>query len=94
MSGPAVDSLGVRRVGQLGFDAAIAHAVQHIDVADEAITAAQLSAWGELRVGLEAGGATALAALLTGAYQPQHNEMVGVVGCGGNVDMAALLKAA
>jgi len=94
VSGPAVDSLGVRRVGQLAFDAAIAHQVQHIGVTDEAITAAQLSAWKELRIGLEAGGATALAALLSGAYQPQHNEMVGVVGCGGNVDMAALLKAA
>lgn len=94
VSGPAVDSLGVRRVGQLGFDAAIAHNVQHIDVADEAITAAQLSAWEELRIGLEAGGATALAALLSGAYEPQHEEVVGVVGCGGNVDIAALLEAA
>lgn len=94
VSGPAVDSLGVRRVGQLAFDAAIAHQVQHIDVTDEAITAAQLSAWQELRIGLEAGGATALAALLSGAYQPQHNEMVGALGCGGNVDIAALLKAA
>ncbi len=94
VSGPAVDSLGVRRVGQLAFDAAIAHQVQHIDVTDEAIVAAQLSAWQELRIGLEAGGATALAALLSGAYQPQHNEVVGAVGCGGNVDIAALLKAA
>jgi threonine dehydratase len=47
-----------------------------------------------LRIGLEAGGATALAALLSGAYEPQHDEVVGVVGCGGNADIAALLKAA
>jgi threonine dehydratase len=94
VSGPAVDSLGVRRVGRLGFDAAVAHHVQHIDVADEAITAAQISAWEQLRIGLEAGGATALAALLSSAYKPQHDEVVGVVGCGGNVDIAALLKAA
>jgi threonine dehydratase len=93
VSGPAVDSLGARRVGQLAFNAAVAHQVQHIDVIDEAITAAQLSAWEELRIGLEAGGATALAALLSGAYQPQPNEIVGAVGCGGNVDIAALLKA-
>ena len=90
-SGAAVDSLGARRVGQLAFDAAVAHQVQHIDVTDEAIIGAQLSAWEELRIGLEAGGATALAALLSGVYQPQHNEVVGVVGCGGNVDIAALL---
>jgi threonine dehydratase len=94
VSGPAVDSLGARRVGQLAFDAAVAHQVRHIDVTGEAKTAAQLSAWQELRIGLEAGGATALAALLSGAYHPQHNEVVGVVGCGGNVDIAALLKAA
>lgn len=93
VSGPAVDSLGVRRVGRLGFDAAVAHQVQHIDVTDEAITAAQLSAWHELRIGLEPGGATALAALLSGAYRPQPDEVVGIVGCGGNVDIAALLRA-
>jgi threonine dehydratase len=94
VSGAAVDSLGARRVGQLAFDAAVAHEVQHIDVTDESIVAAQLSAWEELRIGLEAGGATALAALLSGAYQPQHSEVVGVVDCGGNVDIAALLTAA
>jgi len=42
-----------------------------------------------LRIGLEAGGATALAELVSGAYQPQYNEMVGAVGCGGNVDVRA-----
>jgi len=47
-----------------------------------------------LRIGLEAGGATALAALLSGAYQPQPNEVAGAVGCGGNVDIAALLGSA
>lgn len=93
-SGIAVDSLGVRRVGRIAFDAAIAHQVKHVDVTDEAITAAQFVAWEELRIGLEAGGATALAALLSGAYQPQPNEVVGVLSCGGNVDIAALLKAA
>jgi threonine dehydratase len=93
VSGVAVDSLGVRRVGQIAFDAAVAHQVTHVDVADEAITAAQFGAWDELRIGLEAGGATALAALLSGAYQPQRTEAVGVLGCGGNVDLAALLNA-
>jgi threonine dehydratase len=68
--------------------------VQHIDITDQAIVSAQLSAWEELRIGLEGGGATALAALLSGAYRPQHDEVVGVVSCGGNVDIAALLKAA
>lgn len=94
VSGVAVDSLGVRRVGQIAFDAAIAHQVKHVDVTDEAITAAQVAAWEAFRIGLEAGGATALAALLSGAYQPRRNEVVGVLSCGGNVDIAALLRAA
>jgi threonine dehydratase len=93
VSGVAVDSLGVRRVGQIAFDAAVAHGVKHLDVTDEAITSAQLGAWEGLRIGLEAGGATGLAALLSGAYQPEPDEVVGVLACGGNVDIGALLQA-
>ena len=94
VSGPAVDSLGVRRVGRLAFDAAVAHNVQHVDVTDDAIIQAQLRAWEELRVGLEAGGATALAALLSGAYLLAEREVVGVLCCGGNIDIAAMLNPA
>jgi threonine dehydratase len=94
VSGPAVDSLGVRRVGQLAFNAAVAHRVRHVDITDEAITSAQLIAWEELRIGLEGGGAAALGALLSGAYQPRQDERVGILACGGNVDVAALLEAA
>ncbi|MDQ2954714.1 MAG: threonine/serine dehydratase, partial [Pseudomonadota bacterium] len=36
--------------------------------------------------------ATALAALLAGAYTPQKDERVGVLVCGGNVDLTALAK--
>jgi threonine dehydratase len=94
VAGPAVDSLGPRRVGQLCFDAVITHGVQHVDVADEAIIAAQLAAWNELRIGLEGGGATALAALLSGAYVPADGEVVGGNVTGGNVDLPKLLAAA
>jgi threonine dehydratase len=95
VSGPAVDSLGPRRVGQLCFDAVLQHGgVPHVDVADEAIVAAQLAAWNELRIGLEGGGATALAALLSGAYRPVDGEVIGVLVTGGNVDLPALLGSA
>ncbi|MCB5275399.1 Phenylserine dehydratase [Arthrobacter sp. SO5] len=94
VSGPAVDSLGPRRVGQLCYDAAVAHAVQHVDVSDKAILRAQLAAWEELRIGLEGGGATALAALLSGAYIPAEGEVVGVLVTGGNVDLPQLLRTA
>jgi hypothetical protein len=57
-------------------------------------TQAQLRAWEELRIGLEAGGATALAALLSGAYCSSERDVVGVLCCGGNLDIAAMLRAA
>lgn len=91
VSGAAVDSLGPRRVGQIAFDAATAHRAHRVDVADHAIWHAQTAAWNELRIGLEGGGATALAALLSGAYQPAADETVGVICSGGNVDIAALM---
>lgn len=90
-SGHAIDSLGVRRVGRLAYDAAVAHNVRHADVTDDAIIGAQVRTWEELRIGLEPGGATALAALLSGAYQPADHETVGVLCCGGNFDIAAFL---
>lgn len=38
--------------------------------------------------------AAALAALLSGAYVPAEREAAGVLACGGNVDIAAVLDAA
>jgi threonine dehydratase len=94
VSGPTVDSLGPRRVGQLCYDAVIEHGIQHVDVTDDVIVGAQLAAWNELRIGLEGGGATALAALLSGAYVPRDGEVVGVLVTGGNVNLPKLLKEA
>jgi len=91
VSGAAVDSLGPRRVGQLCFDAVVEHEVHHVDVTDDAIVGAQLAAWNELRIGLEGGGATSLAAIISGAYKPAAGEIVGVVVTGGNVDLPRLL---
>lgn len=92
VSGAAVDSLGPRRVGHIAFNTATTHNVCRVDVADQEIPRAQTTAWDQLRVGLEAGGATALAALLSGAYQPAANETVGVICSGGNVDVTALTQ--
>jgi len=90
--GPAVDSLGPRRVGQLGFNAARAHNIDHVDVSNAAISRAQRWAWEELRIGLEGGGATALAAILDGFYVPTRDETVGVLSCGGNVNLAEVVQ--
>ncbi len=53
-------------------------------VSDEAIREAQIRLWDKLRVVAEPGGATALAALVSGAYVPVPDERVGVLVCGGN----------
>jgi threonine dehydratase len=53
-------------------------------VSDAAIQEAQRWLWHELRVVAEPGGATALAALTSGVYQPAPDERVGVLICGGN----------
>ena len=90
----AADSLGARNTGQLVFDIAKAN-VDHVAlVADEAIVAAQRLLWDKLRVAAEPGGAAALAALTSGAYQPLPDEKIGVLLCGANVDLAKLAAVA
>lgn len=86
VAGVAVDSLGARRIGAHGFRAARAAGVLSVLVSDEAITAARRALWEDLRLVTEAGGATALAALSSGAYRPAPGERVGVLLCGGNTD--------
>ena len=86
----AGDSLGARRVGELAFTIA-KHCVDHVAlVSDDAIRAAQKALWTDYRIAAEPGGAAAFAALLSGAYRPAKNERVGVLLCGGNVDLGAL----
>lgn len=88
VSGLASDSLGTRRVGAWPF-AATRRWVDHaVTVPDEAIADAQRRLWQELRLVVEPGGATALAALLSGAYGPQPDESVAVLVCGANTDPA------
>lgn len=91
VGGIAVDSLGARRVGSLAFSLVKEHVERVVLVSDDAIRQSQRTLWNDLRVVAEPGGATALAALLSGAYQPAPGERVGVIVCGGNADLAALL---
>lgn len=90
VSGIAVDSLGARRVGELAFSLVRDYVERVILLSDESIRQSQLTLWNDLRVIAEPGGATALAALLSGAYQPVPGERVGVVVCGGNTDPGSL----
>lgn len=86
--GIAADSLGARRVGELMFPIAQRFVHQTSLVSDEQIVNAQRVLWQKLRVIAEPGGATALAALLSGVYKPHPGERVGVVICGANAELS------
>jgi len=89
--GLAADSLGCRRVGELGFCLAQQYVAESLVVSDAAIRRAQAWLWEEIRIVAEPGGAVALAALLDGSYVAAAGEKVGVLLCGGNTDPATLL---
>jgi threonine dehydratase len=82
--GLAADSLAPRRVGDRVFPIAQAYVHGVALVTDEAIVASQKTLWDKLRIVAEPGGATAFAALLSGAYAPAREERVGIVISGGN----------
>ena len=84
--GIAAESLAPRQVGQLMFPLARKYVEQAVLVEDDAIQEAQRTLWRVMKVASEPGGATAFAALLSGAYRPAAGERVGVVLCGGNTD--------
>jgi len=90
VGGLAADSLGARQVGELVFPIAAAHVAASLLVPDAAIRAAQRVLWDRLRVLAEPGGATALAALLSGAFTAPADARVGVLVCGANADPATL----
>jgi threonine dehydratase len=84
VSGIAANALGARRIGRMGFDLCRAAGVISVLVSDDDIAAAQKLLWQGLRQWVEPGGATALAALLSGAYRPAPGEEVAVLICGAN----------
>lgn len=88
VGGLAADSLGARQVGALMFPIAARHVAAAVLVPDDAILAAQRLLWDRLRLVAEPGGATALAALLSGAFVPPAGARVGVLVCGANTDPA------
>ena len=82
--GIAADSLAPRRVGTLVYPIAKQYMDHVVLVADDEIKRAQLALWETLRVVAEPGGVAAFAALLSGRYQPQPGEHIGVLLSGGN----------
>lgn len=90
VSGIAADSLGARRIGEIGFEVALRTGVESVLVSDADIVAARSLLWEEYRVVVEHGAAAGFAALSAGAYVPARGERVVVVLCGANTDPATL----
>jgi threonine dehydratase len=84
VGGIAANALGARIIGRMCHDLARAQNVPALLVSDAAIAAAQRLLWDRLRQYVEPAGATALAALFTGAYVPAPREKVAVLVCGAN----------
>lgn len=90
VGGIAADSLGAKRIGDLGWAATQAHVRDALLLSDDAIRAAQLWLWRELRLAVEPAAALPLAALHSGAYLPRPDEKVCLIICGANLDPASL----
>lgn len=90
VSGVAADSLGARRIGDIGFSVAVRAGVESVLVSDTDIIAARSLLWNDYRVVVEHGAAAAYAALTSGAYEPKPGDRVAVILCGANTDPANL----
>lgn len=90
VSGVAADSLGARRIGDIGFSVALRAGVASVLVADADIVAARSALWNDYRMVVEHGAAAAYAAVTSGAYVPGPDERVAVILCGANTDPAGL----
>jgi threonine dehydratase len=84
VGGIAANALGAKRIGSICFDLAQRFDTPVVTVTDDAIEAAQHRLWQGLRQWVEPAGATALAALASGAYIPEPGERVAVLVCGAN----------
>jgi threonine dehydratase len=88
VGGVAADSLGACQVGGLMFPLAQRFVAGAVLVTDAAIREAQRRLWDGFRLIAEPGGATALAALISGRFAPPADARVGVLVCGANTDPA------
>ncbi|MEL7070459.1 MAG: threonine/serine dehydratase [Cyanobacteria bacterium J06581_3] len=90
VGGIAADALGSREVGELMFPVAQQYVDRTVLVDEDSIVQAQKLLWDELRVIAEPAGVVPIAALISGRYQPAPKEKVGVLICGGNVNLSSI----
>ena len=90
VGGIAADSLGAKRIGSIAWPITQRWVDEALLLDDEAIRAAQMFLWRELRMAVEPAAALPLAALQRGALRPREGERICLVICGANLDPASL----
>jgi len=91
VAGIAADSLGARRIGATNWTTLTSGDASSVTVPDQSIRDAQRRLWRHTQLVAEPGGATAAAALWSGAYVPSSDESVAVIVCGANCDPTSVL---
>src|SRR5262249_55931734 len=82
----AAGTLGALVTEPLNFDLVREHVAEIVLVSDQEMREAARWLWFEFGVGAELSGAAAVAALLTGRYQPKEHERVCALVCGTGAD--------
>ncbi|MBF9032057.1 pyridoxal-phosphate dependent enzyme [Rhodobacterales bacterium HKCCE3408] len=91
-TGVSAGSLGGPALGKLPYEIATSRIGTALVLTDADVYDAGKRLWEETRMVVEPGGATALAALTSGAYTPEKDERVAVLLCGGNAEPDWFLK--
>ena len=86
----AGDALGASRIGAIAWDIAQRYRMSSVLVTDDAIAMAREYLWREFRIVVEPAGATALAAIQSGAYVPEPGQRPVIVLCGANTELSTL----
>ncbi|EDX84529.1 Pyridoxal-phosphate dependent enzyme superfamily [Synechococcus sp. PCC 7335] len=93
VGGIAADALGARQVGQMMFPIAQQYVGECVLVDEDSIVKAQQLLWDQWRIVAEPAGVVPIAALISKRYVPQPGEKIGVLICGGNVNLSSFLEA-
>ena len=86
ISGIAADSLGARRLGNLGWQSLVSSNAESYVVSDEEVAEAQLCLLNEFDVVAEPAAATGYAAVLSGRVAVTSDENCAVIICGANTN--------
>lgn len=90
VSGIAADSLGAKRIGDIGWEITQASVRDALLLPDAATRQAQQWLWTQMRLAVEPAAALPLAALQSGVWPLQPGKKTCLIVCGANVDPALL----